>query len=93
MTRYQDEAAVITDGSTRICFGRVAGYRAPGWPDVAVPKRYHLDLVVDDVAEAIERCLELGAAMPAFQPGGQRWMVLLDPAGYPFCLCPAAAWT
>jgi hypothetical protein len=38
------------------------------------------------MAEAIERCLELGAATPVFQPGGDRWTVLTDPAGHPFCL-------
>lgn len=30
--------------------------------------------------------LELGAAKPAFQPGGVRWRVCTDPAGHPFCL-------
>jgi hypothetical protein len=47
-----------------------------------------MDLDVDDVAEAVERCLELGASKPDFQPGdGDRWTVLLDPAGHPFCVC------
>jgi len=26
---------------------------------------------------------------PRFQPGGALWTVLTDPAGHPFCLCPA----
>jgi hypothetical protein len=30
--------------------------------------------------------LELGAAKPDFQPGEDRWRVLLDPAGHPFCI-------
>ena len=69
-------------------FGRVAGYEPPDWPDSAAPKRYHLDLHVADVADAVQRCLELGASKPDFQPGdGQRWTVLLDPAGHPFCVC------
>jgi hypothetical protein len=29
--------------------------------------------------------LELGAAKPEFQPGGDRWRVFTDPAGHPFC--------
>jgi predicted enzyme related to lactoylglutathione lyase len=91
ITHYQDEAAVISDGSTCIRFGRVDGYQAPGWPDSAAPKRYHLDLRVDDVAKAVERCLERGAGKPDFQPGGDRWTVLTDPAGHPFCLCPDQA--
>jgi predicted enzyme related to lactoylglutathione lyase len=87
----QDDYAVISAGGTRIRFGRVDGYEGPGWPDSAAPKRYHLDLRVDDVATAVERCLELGAGKPEFQPGGDRWTVLTDPAGHPFCLCPAQA--
>jgi predicted enzyme related to lactoylglutathione lyase len=91
VTHYQGEAAVISDGSARIRFGRVDGYEAPGWPGSAAPKRYHLDLRVDDMADAVERCLGLGAAKPEFQPGGDRWTVLTDPAGHPFCLCLAQA--
>ena len=89
----QDEYAVIGDGSIRVRLGRVDGYQGPGWPDSAAPKRYHLDLQVDEVAKAVERCLELGASKPEFQPGGDRWTVLPDPAGHPFCLCPAQART
>lgn len=80
--------AVIGDGNSRIRFGRVEDYQGPGWPDSAAPKRYHWDLEVDDLAKAVERCLELGASKPEFQPGGDLWTVLTDPAGHPFCLCP-----
>jgi predicted enzyme related to lactoylglutathione lyase len=90
VTHYPDESAVITGGGTSIRFSRVAGYQPPTWPDSGAPKRYHMDLDVDDVAEAAERCLELGARQPDFQPGdGERWTVLLDPAGHPFCVCRA----
>ena len=91
VAQTNDDYAVLSDGSTRIRFGRVDGYRAPGWPDSAAPKRYHLDLRVHDVRNAVERCLELGASKPDFQPGGDGWTVLTDPAGHPFCLCPAQA--
>jgi predicted enzyme related to lactoylglutathione lyase len=87
----QAEYAVVGAGGTRVRFGRVDGYQAAGWPSSGPPQRYHLDLQVDDVVEAIERCLELGAGKPEFQPGGDRWTVLTDPAGHPFCLCPAQA--
>jgi len=83
--------AVVEAGGARFRFGRVDGYQAPGWPGSGAPQRYHLDLQVDDVAEAVERCLALGAGKPGFQPGGDRWTVLTDPAGHPFCLCPAQA--
>jgi predicted enzyme related to lactoylglutathione lyase len=85
----QDEYAEISDGSTRILFSRVDGYEGPGWPNPVVPKRYHLCLRADDLAKAVERCLELGAGKPEFQPGGDRWTVLIDPGGHPFCLAQA----
>jgi hypothetical protein len=58
-----------------IRLGKVDGYRGPGWPDSTAPKRYHLDVEVDDMAEAVRRCLELGAGQlsavrPDFQPRG-----------------------
>jgi predicted enzyme related to lactoylglutathione lyase len=86
-----DEYAVISDGSSSVRFGRVDDYDGPGWPDTAAPKRYHLDMQVDDVAKAVKQCLDLGACKPEFQPGGDRWTVLIDPAGHPFCLCPTRA--
>jgi predicted enzyme related to lactoylglutathione lyase len=89
VTLSQDEYVEISDGSTRILFTRVAGYQGPGWPDSAAPKRYHLCLRADDVAKAVKRCLELGAGKPDFQPGGDRWTVLTDPSGHPFCLAQA----
>lgn len=86
----EDAYAMIGDGTTNIGFGRVDGYRPPRWPDEESAKRYHLDLHVQDVDKAAARCQELGAVTPDFQPGGDRWRVLLDPAGHPFCLCPAS---
>jgi catechol 2,3-dioxygenase-like lactoylglutathione lyase family enzyme len=81
-----DEYVEISDGSTRILFTRVAGHQGPGWPAAASPKRYHLCLRADDMADAVQRCLELGARKPEFQPGGDRWTVLTDPSGHPFCV-------
>jgi hypothetical protein len=79
--------AMIGDGATNVGFGRVDGYRPPNWPDADSSKRYHLDLYADDLDEAEARCVKLGASLPDFQPGGDRWRVLLDPAGHPFCVC------
>jgi predicted enzyme related to lactoylglutathione lyase len=84
-----DEYVEISDGSTRILFSRVDGYQAADWPTSTSPKRYHLCLSAPDMATAVERCLELGADKPDFQPGGDRWTVLTDPAGHPFCLAQA----
>jgi len=87
ITHNEGDYAMIGDGHTNIGFGRVEGYEPPSWPDGEAGKRYHLDLYVDDLDKAEARCLELGAGQVDFQPGGERWRVLTDVAGHPFCLC------
>jgi hypothetical protein len=46
----------------------------------------HLDVMVDDVAEATPRVLDLGATQ--LSDDG----VFADPAGHPFCLIPRPSW-
>jgi predicted enzyme related to lactoylglutathione lyase len=62
---------------------------------VAEPKtvknRMHLDLLVDDVEQAVRRLETLGASRliaTARQEFGQRWYVLADPEGNEFCVAP-----
>lgn len=69
-----------------IGFQRVDGHRAPTWPDQTVPQQLHLCFDVADLDEAQARLLELGAGKPDHQPHEDRWRVLTDPAGHPFCL-------
>ena len=89
----QDEYAMLNGpGGMALGFGTVADYEAPAWPNPRGTKQFHLDLAVDDLAEATTRCLELGATLPEEQPG-ETWRVLLDPSGHPFCLTLAANWT
>ncbi|HLZ39192.1 MAG TPA: VOC family protein [Mycobacteriales bacterium] len=65
---------------------RVPGYRAPSWPEDTTPKQMHLDLAVDDLDAAEAEALRLGARRAAVQPVPERYRVLLDPAGHPFCV-------
>ncbi|MFF8593899.1 VOC family protein [Streptomyces sp. NPDC015220] len=74
------------DGGLAIGCQRVDGYEAPRWPGQSVPQQIHLDFEVDDLDEAEAMLLELGAAKPDHQPGGDRWRVFTDPAGHPFCV-------
>ncbi|MGW2443473.1 VOC family protein [Streptomyces sp. NPDC001494] len=74
------------EGATGLGFNRLAGYRPPTWPDPAQEKQAHIELGVDDLDIAEKRLLDLGATKPAFQPQPERWRVLLDPAGHPFCI-------
>jgi hypothetical protein len=46
----------------------------------------HLDLAVDDLGQAETEALRLGAVRAADQPAPDRYIVLTDPAGHPFCL-------
>ncbi len=65
---------------------RIDGYEPPAWPDGSPPKQFHLDFTVDDLDVAEARALELGATKAEHQPEPDRWRVLLDPAGHPFCV-------
>jgi hypothetical protein len=65
---------------------RVSDYVAPTWPGGDVPKQIHLDLAVTELEAAVAEAERLGARTAPVQPAPDRWRVLLDPAGHPFCL-------
>jgi hypothetical protein len=69
-----------------LCMMQVTDYRPPTWPSGEVPKQIHLDLAADDLEEAVEEALRLGARQLPDQPEPDEWRVMLDPAGHPFCL-------
>lgn len=66
-------------------FQRVENYLAPTWPTQERGQQMHLDFAVDDIGEAVKLAESLGATQAPDQPG-ERWRVMLDPAGHPFCL-------
>ncbi|WEV26634.1 VOC family protein [Streptomyces sp. 71268] len=74
------------EGAPGLGFNRLADYRRPTWPDPAQEKQAHIDFAVDDLEAAEARLLALGATKAEFQPEPDRWRVLLDPAGHPFCV-------
>lgn len=84
---YSDEnyGMVVKDGQ-RLGFGRVEGWKAPGWPNTSGTKQFHLDLAVEDLDAAEQQAIALGATKAEHQPAADRWRVLLDPAGHPFCV-------
>jgi hypothetical protein len=65
---------------------RVPDHQPPTWPDGTRPKQIHFDLAVDDLGQAETEALRLGAVRAAGQPAPDRYIVLTDPAGHPFCL-------
>lgn len=90
----EDFAVLVLDDDfpVRIDFQRAANPAPPRWPDAQAPRRHHLEFAVDDSLDDVERRLrELGATVPAHQPGdrpGEEFRVFADPAGHLFCVAP-----
>jgi len=83
----KDFAVVAADATTSgIAFQLAPDHRPPTWPDPAVPQQLHLDVMVENVAEATPHVLGLGAT----KLDGEG--VFADPAGHPFCLITRPRW-
>ena len=65
---------------------RVDDHVPPSWPDASVPKHLHLDLAVEELEASVAEAISYGAVVADHQPSPDRFQVLLDPAGHPFCL-------
>jgi hypothetical protein len=66
---------------------QVPEHRPPTWPAPDVPLQTHFDYWIDDLDAAEAALLALGARpAPHSPPRGDGAVVLLDPAGYPFCI-------
>ncbi|NDZ93898.1 VOC family protein [Streptomyces sp. SID6673] len=91
ITASGDGYAMLTGTGAALGFGAIPDYVPPAWPNPNGSKQFHFDLAVEDIDSASARCVELGATVPAEQPG-ETWRVLLDPSGHPFCLTKAENW-
>jgi catechol 2,3-dioxygenase-like lactoylglutathione lyase family enzyme len=86
---YVSDDWVVVSTSTQasgLAFQRAPDQQSPTWPDPATPQQMHLDIMVEDVAAATGRVLELGAT----RLDGDD--VFADPAGHPFCLVRRPGW-
>ena len=68
-----------------------AGFRPPVWPEHPgeQAKMLHLEILVDDLDEAIAVAIAAGGRIAPHQPPDRdpsRLRVMLDPAGHPLCL-------
>lgn len=80
-------AWIHLDGGPLILVRVLDDFRPPTWPAPDVPMQMHFELSVDDVEEAEVRLQALGATTPDHQPHrAQGNVVMLDPAGHPFCI-------
>lgn len=82
-----DRSAAVQVPGLLMVMQRVADYQEPPWPGTSI---VHLDLTAGEhLDEPEQRALALGAKRAEPQPD-ERWRVLLDPAGHPFCITTMA---
>ena len=84
------DGAVVAPSETAgysLAFQREELHVAPVWPAVAGEPlmQAHLELEVDDLAEAVGYAVSVGARLHEHQPQ-EHVRVMIDPAGHPFCL-------
>jgi catechol 2,3-dioxygenase-like lactoylglutathione lyase family enzyme len=87
VTYVSDDWVVIAEreNTSGIAFQLAPNHQRPRWPDPNAPQQFHLDVMVDDMADAEPEVLALGARKLAGD-------VFEDPAGHPFCLIPRPGW-
>lgn len=68
---------------------QVESYTPPTWPEGPVAQQAHVDFHVEDLEGSAELAEQAGATRHDYQPG-RDFIVFLDPAGHPFCLCRAS---
>jgi predicted enzyme related to lactoylglutathione lyase len=89
--RETDEWTVIkTSDGWRLGFQPAVDHVRPAWPSQDLPQQLHLDFQVQDIAAAAARAESLGASRTR-GGDGEKFVVLTDPAGHPFCLCAGGA--
>lgn len=75
------------DTTSGLAFQRAPDHLPPAWPDPNHPQQCHLDIMVEDTAEAGPQVLALGARSLSGEEH-----IYADPAGHPFCLIRRPRW-
>ena len=81
---------VLVDGAPRVGVQLAPNHVPADWPDRTPPQQVHLDLWIEDFAQAHDRVTSLGARvlkLAAETDAPDNFQVYADPAGHPFCLC------
>lgn len=76
--------ALVTPEGLELWFQPVEGYQAPTWPTQERGQQIHLDFATDEIEAAVAFAESTGARRAPDQ-GEHGWIVMLDPAGHPFC--------
>jgi len=90
---FDEEYAVIAPPDTSqgtypsITFQHNPNYTPPTWTDEpnAHQQMAHIDFCVNDLEKAVEYAISCGATIASKQ-FSDRWKVMFDPEGHPFCL-------
>jgi predicted enzyme related to lactoylglutathione lyase len=87
--RDWDWHSVVVDGTSVLGIQLAPNHVRPQWPGGDQQQQLHLDLHVDDIAQADADVRALGAEVvqKADLATESGFVVYLDPAGHPFCLC------
>src|SRR5580700_1138282 len=81
--RATDDVAIVeVDPMLLLVAMRVENYVPPTWPEGPVPKQAHIDIDIDDLDQAAQRAVSLGAVPADYQRSREHHLVFLDPAGH-----------
>lgn len=71
-----------------ILFQKNTDYIPPVWPEEpeAQQQMAHIDFAVNDLEKAVKHAIHCGAII-ADKQFSDKWTVMFDPSGHPFCLC------
>lgn len=81
-----EDFVALKGGPVLLTFQRVVEHIRPTWPTGTAPKQVHLELAVSDLEMSESAATALGATRAEEQPSPDKWIVLLDPSGHPFCI-------
>ncbi|HEV2067080.1 MAG TPA: VOC family protein [Thermomicrobiales bacterium] len=76
---------VVAGKPIDLMFQEIDTYQPPTWPTQERGQQIHLDCTCRDIEAGAAFAESIGARRALEQPG-ERWRVMLDPAGHPFCL-------
>ena len=86
ITFESDDFSAIQMDNIWLSFQRVKDFKASTWPASEIPSHVHLDFSVADLDAGEAAAVAAGATKAAEQPTPERWRVLIDPVGHPFCI-------
>jgi hypothetical protein len=81
-----DDFSAIQLDNLWLSFQKVTDFKPSTWPTNETPSLAHLDFSVSDLDAGEAAAVAAGARLASEQPDRDRWRVLLDPAGNPFCV-------